>query len=101
MKIASHIYRKLGGNRSRAGRVLAAVSRPRKALRSIFGMDAAAKDVAEGLNLDPSKHAYGLVTQTLRGWGKNYRGPKLSWMFRFFNQRTPSRPMVTHKPEPD
>jgi hypothetical protein len=100
MKKPNKIYKKLGGKRSAAGSAFAMSCHPVRSLRSAFGFDAAAKNVAEGYNLGPCKHAYQLVMATLKSWGKSYRGPKLSWMFAMKTYQ-PKKIVDTHRPEFD
>lgn len=101
MKKPNKIYRKLGGRRSAAGSAFAAARHPVRSLRSVFGWDKAAQDVAEGLNIGPTRHAFQMVMSTIKTWSKSYRGPKLSFMFSLLSQ-TPRRPVTdTRRPEFD
>lgn len=101
MKKPNKLYRKLGGKRSTAGAAFAVARHPVRSLKSMFWQDTAAKDVAEGMNVEPSKQAYQRVMQTLAGWKKTYRGPKLSWMFKMWSMPPAKRPMIAPKPEMD
>lgn len=101
MKKPNKIYRKLGGKRSTAGAAFAISCYPLRSLRQAFGWDKAAGDAAENLNIGPCKHGYQLVMATVKGWGKNYRGPKLSWMFRMMSTTQPKRISNDPKPELD
>lgn len=101
MKKPNKLYRKLGGKRSTAGAAFAVARHPVRSLKSMFWHDVAAKDVAEGFNLAPSKHAYQLVMETLGGWKKTYHGPKLSWMFKMWSTPQAKRPIAAPKPELD
>jgi hypothetical protein len=92
---------KLIGRKSVAGAFLTSSRHPVRSLRSMFGLDVSAKDAAEGFNLAPSKHAYQLVMETLGGWKKTYRGPKLSWMFKMWSTPQVKRPLIAPKPEMD
>jgi hypothetical protein len=82
MKKPHKLYRSLGGKRSTAGAAFAMTFHPVRTLRSAFGWDRAANDIAEGFNMAPTRHAFQLVMSTLKSWGQVYKGPKLSWMFR-------------------
>lgn len=101
MKKPNKLYRRLGAKRSAAGAAFAAVRHPVRSLRASFGWDVHAKDIAEGLNLGPCKHAYQLVMETLGSWKKTYRGPQLSWMFKMWSMPRPKRPAPAPKPEMD
>ncbi len=101
MKKPNKLYRKLGGRKSPAGAAFAVACHPVRSLRSIFGWDISAKDVAEGFNIAPSKHAYQMVMKTLESWSKSYRGPKLSWMFRMLSTPQPKKNLAAPKPELD
>ncbi|OFW87445.1 MAG: hypothetical protein A3J37_02380 [Alphaproteobacteria bacterium RIFCSPHIGHO2_12_FULL_45_9] len=101
MKKPNKLYRKLGGRRSTAGAAFAIARHPVRSLRSVFGWDVSAKDVAEGFNVAPSKHAYQMVMKTLETWSKSYRGPKLSWMFRMLSTPQSRKTLIAPKPEMD
>ena len=101
MKKPNKLYRKLGGRKSAAGSAFAVACHPVRSLRSMFGLDIAGKDAAEGYGLGPCKHAFQLVMATLKSWSKAYRGPKLSWMFKMLSTPQPKRPVSGPKPEFD
>ncbi len=101
MKKPHKLYRKLGGKRSAAGLAFAVARHPVRSLRSMFGWDIAARDAADNFNLAPCRHAYQLVMATLNSWGKSYRGPKISWMFRMLSAPPSRKTVDTHRPEFD
>ena len=102
MKKPNQLYRKLGGKRSAAGAAFSAVRHPVRSLRSAFGWDVAARDVAENFNMDASRHGFQLVMATLKTWGKKYKGPGLSWMFRMLSSTPRVRQLPNaNKPEFD
>lgn len=101
MKTPHKIYKRLRGKKSRAGRAFEAVSHPMRTLRSVFGWDTVARDVAEGYNLAPSKYNIFRVWAIVKNWGKVYRGPGLSTIFRRLGQISPTRNASTRRLEPD
>jgi hypothetical protein len=101
MKKPNKLYRKLGGRRSRAGQAFAAARHPVTALRDAFGRDLVARDAAESFSMVACKRGFQLVMATLSSWGLNYRGPKLSWLFRNLNGHVPRVGVDHHKPELD
>lgn len=101
MRKPNKLYRKLGGKRSAAGVAFAVARHPVRSLRSVFGWDVSAKDIAEGFNVAPSKHAYQMVMATLQSWSRTYRGPKLSWMFKMLSTSQPKKMTAAPKPEMD
>ena len=101
MKKPNKIYKKLGGKRSTAGAAFAATCRPSRSLRSMFGFDKAAQDVADDMSRGPCRQAYDMVVTTLKTWSKTYRGPKLSWVFFLLSTPPTKRIPDTRKPELD
>ena len=101
MKKPNKLYRKLGGHKTAAGHAFASARHPVRSLRHSFGWDRAASDAAEGFNVGFTKDAFWKVMRVLRSWEKNYRGPKLSGIFRMLTMNH-NKPFVnTPKPKPD
>lgn len=102
MKKPNRIYRKLGGKRSRAGQAFAKARHPIIALRDAFGFDKVARDAAENfVGMTASKRTFQMVMATVSTWGKSYRGPQLSWLFRRLNTPAALPKAAQPKAEPE
>lgn len=104
MKTPNEKYKQALSKRNGLSRVIsfiAAARHPRRALRLMFGFNKDAQNIADDLNMGPCRQAFDMVVATLKTWKKDYRGPKLSWMFFLLSTPPTKRIPDTRKPELD